>query len=210
MHAAWSPKATRPRAGGRGGPQGTPPPEPPGNLCPAPGRAPQREGSTLAGRFQTPRRSGRSITSAAARKHVLTMPPKKASPEAGGKKRKASGEADGGAKPKKPASKAEPKAKAAGKRKSAKGAKVWRDDDQEGMSEQAIAAALRDTKVEKDVAARCTRLLEIIMAVDGAEVFSEAVDRDDCASSALPPPRSLHRRSPSFARARLCARAAPG
>lgn len=91
----------------------------------------------------------------------------------GGKKRKASSESGGDRK------------KAAGrrsgaKRKSGKAAlKVWRDDEQEELSPLQIAEAMH-MRIERDVATRCRRLLDIIMGQDGAEVFNTPVDRNDC------------------------------
>ena len=69
-----------------------------------------------------------------------------------------------------------------GKRKVAKkkpnAPKIWREEGAEKMPPADVAAALGGTKVEKDVATRCVRLLELIMDMEGADVFEEPVPRD--------------------------------
>ncbi len=93
----------------------------------------------------------------------------------GGKKRKASSESGGD------------KKKTAGRRSGAKrksgkvALKVWRDDEQEELSPLQIAEAMH-MRIEKDIATRCRRLLDIIMGQDGAQVFNTPVDRNDCAT----------------------------
>ena len=62
---------------------------------------------------------------------------------------------------------------------------MWRDDDQEEMPPEQVAAAMRATRIDKDIATRCLRLMDVLMQQDGANVFSAPVDRDDCACASV-------------------------